>query len=259
MNDEPHMMRRGLLSIVGIGPGDEGDMSTRCIEALKKADVIVGYTRYIESVRRFTVNKEIHTTGMKREIERSKIAVDMARKGRQVCIVSGGDPGVYGIAGLVLELVTESDSDLFHIEIVPGITAATAAASCLGAPLTHDFCVISLSDLLTERPLIEKRLKMAAAGDFVTVLYNPKSHSRTELLRSVPDIFLPYRSSDTPVGIVCNAGRTQEKRILCTLASLLDHEDEIGMDTTVIIGSSTSYQRLSYMLTPRGYVFDGKL
>lgn len=243
----------GTLYIAGIGPGDPAEMSPRCREAIESSDLIVGYTTYIELVRKVIGSREVYTSGMRKEKERASYAVNEARTGRTVTLISGGDPGVYALAGLALELASPEDLHNIHIEIVPGITAATAAASALGAPLMHDFAVISLSDLLTDRDLIEKRLRLAAEGDFVTVLYNPRSTKRHELFDMLPDLFLPYRSPQTPVGIVADAGRESQKVTITTLEKLPSKAAQVQMGTTVIIGNSKTFTKEWAMITPRGY------
>lgn len=243
----------GNLKVVGSGPGDHRELSPRALNALKEAETIVGYPRYIDLIGDLISDKELITTGMKKEKERAYAALEAARRGKAVCLVSGGDPGVYGLAGLLLELATEEEQEDLSLEVVPGITAATAAASSLGAPLTHDFAVISLSDLLTDTELIRKRLGLAAEGDFVTVIYNPKSRRRTELFFLLPEIFLPHRSPTTPVGIVSNAGRVEEERIITDLERLPDHADSVQMGTTLIIGNSHTYVKGRFIITPRGY------
>ena len=243
----------GRLYIAGIGPGGTDQISPRCLAALEQADLIVGYTRYISFVRDIIDGKEIYTSGMRKEKERTEHALTEARKGRTVCLVSGGDPGVYALAGLALELAAAEDLSSLRVEIIPGITAATAAAAALGAPLMHDFAVISLSDLLTDAGLIEKRLRFAAEGDFVTVLYNPRSTKRHELFDKLPSIFLPCRHDTTPTGIVRDAGRNEETVILTTLGKMAEHAEEVQMGSTVIIGNSKTFIKEWAMITPRGY------
>jgi precorrin-3B C17-methyltransferase len=244
---------RGSLSIVGTGPGNSSELSPRALHTLEQADLLVGYSRYIDLLGPLAREKETYTSGMRKEKERAQYAVDAAREGRKVCVVSGGDAGVYGLAGLVLELCSEEELDALQVEVVPGITAATAAAALLGAPLMHDFAVISLSDLLTDQELIRRRLTLAAEGDFVTVLYNPKSRRREELFYALPGIFLPHRSPETPVGIVSEAGREGEERIITVLGGLTDWAESVRMGTTVIIGNSKSYIKGKFIITPRGY------
>lgn len=244
----------GTLYITGIGPGGLEEMSPRCRNAIEAAELIVGYGTYIELAREVIGDRTVFTSGMRKEKERAGYALTQALEGRTVCLICGGDPGVYGLAGLVLEMAEPGDLTSINIEIIPGITAATAAASVLGAPLIHDFAVISLSDLLTDRLLIEKRLRHAAEGDFVTVLYNPRSSKRTELFDKLPEIFLPHRNKNTPVGIVSDAGRDNESVTITTVSSLLDHADTVRMGTTVIIGNSKTFIKDWAMITPRGYM-----
>jgi precorrin-3B C17-methyltransferase len=244
---------KGTVAVIGIGPGSSSELSPRARHTLERADLIVGYSRYIALLGPVVEDKETFTSGMRKEKERAQYAVEAARKGRNVCVVSGGDAGVYGLAGLVLELCKEEELSAQRVQVIPGITAATAAAALLGAPLMHDFAVISLSDLLTDRELIERRLALAAEGDFVTVLYNPKSRRREELFYALPGIFLPYRNPETPVGIVSEAGREGEKRIITVLGRLTESAEQVHMGTTVIIGNSTSYGKGPFIITPRGY------
>jgi len=243
---------RGSLTVVGTGPGELGQLSRRALEALQQSGVIVGYKTYIELLSGLLENKEVVSTGMTREVERCNLAIDRALEGNKVTLVSSGDPGVYGMAGLALELLEQRGAlDDIDLEIVPGITSATAAAACLGAPLMHDFVVISLSDLLTPWAVIEKRLEFAARGDFVVVLYNPASKKRTEQIKTARKIMLEHKSGKTPVGIVRNAAREDEEKVITNLEHLLDNH--INMFTTVIIGNSQTRLAGKYMVTPRGY------
>jgi precorrin-3B C17-methyltransferase len=228
-------------------------MSPRCRRAIEDSDLIVGYTTYIDLIRSVIGPREVYLSGMRREKDRAAYALQKALAGRRVTLVSGGDPGVYGLAGLVLELASPEDLAFLHIEIIPGITAATAAAATLGAPLVHDFAVISLSDLLTDRGLIERRLDLAARGDFVTVLYNPRSTRRRELFDKLPEIFLPHRDEKTPVGIVRDAGRDTQTVILTTLGDLPKKAEKVQMGSTVMVGNSSTYVKEWAMITPRGY------
>lgn len=247
------MDKSGTLFIAGIGPGGREEMSPRCRNAIESSDLIVGYTAYIELAGEVIGDREVFTSGMRKETDRTLKALEEARKGRTVSLISGGDPGVYALAGLALELASTEDLSALRIEVVPGITAATSAAAALGAPLMHDFAVISLSDLLTDRTLIEHRLKLAAEGDFVTVIYNPRSTKRRALFDMLPKIFIPFRRGDTPVGIVRDAGREEQTVILTTLTDLPAHADEIQMGTTLIIGNSKTFIKDWAMITPRGY------
>ncbi len=188
---------------------------------------------------------------MTQETERAKKAIEKARAGKRVCLVSSGDPGIYGMAGLVLELLNKDDENKINIEIIPGISAASSCASLLGAPLMHDFATISLSDLMTDKKLIKKRVKLACQGDLVIVFYNPKSKKRTLPLRDAWDILMKYKSPRTPVGIVQNAYRKNEEVIVTKLKNML--KVDIDMATTVIIGNSKTFIKGKYIVTPRGY------
>jgi len=240
------------LAVVGIGPGDREQMSLRAYNVIKEAEVIIGYKTYIELIGDLTEGKEVISSGMTREVERCLQAIEMAAAGRYVVMVSSGDPGIYGMAGITLELVEKREmADRIDVEIVPGITSANAAAASLGAALMHDFAVISLSDLLTPWELIEKRLEAAAVGDFVTILYNPMSKKRTEQIKRAREIFLRFRSPDTPVGIVRNAKRSGEVVTRTDLEHFLEYP--IDMFTVVLIGNSQTYHTDNFMITPRGY------
>jgi precorrin-3B C17-methyltransferase len=243
---------RGRLAVVGTGPGELAQLSQRAVKALSEADVIAGYKTYLELIQDIIAGKEIISTGMTREIERCEEAIRRARAGAQVALVSSGDPGVYGMAGLVLELL-ERDGALeeIDVDIVPGITSATSSAAILGAPLMHDFTVISLSDLLTPWEVILMRLEMASRGDFVVVLYNPASKKRTEQVRTAREIMLGHKSPATPVGIVRNAARDKQETVITDLERMLEHP--IDMFTTIIVGNSRTRRIGKYMVTPRGY------
>lgn len=226
-------------------------MTPKARQAIEEAEVVIGYKTYIKLIQDIIKSDTNIITGrMGREVERAKIAVAEALENKKVVVVSSGDPGVYGMAGVVLEVAALEKADV-PIEIVPGITAATAAASKLGAPLVGDFAVISLSDILTSWELIEKRLNAASAADFVIVLYNPQSHKRTEPLVKACEILLKYRSPETPVGIVRQAGRSCEATSITTLKGLL--ESDVDMATTIVVGNSTTRIVNRRMVTPRGY------
>lgn len=227
-------------------------MTYHARRVLDNAEVIAGYHIYLELLGDLIAGKEIIASGMTREVERCTLAVERARAGRRVAVVSSGDPGVYGMAGLVLQLT----GDDLPVEVVPGVTAATAAAAALGAPLGHDFTVISLSDLLTPWAVIERRLVAAGEGDFITVLYNPASARRSNHLILARDILLRYRPPDTPAGIVRNAARGAPEVTLTTLDRL--HERRVDMLTTVIIGSTATFASSGRMITPRGYDLEGR-
>ena len=244
---------KGKLSVIGLGPGFEDYIIPAARKSLDAADIIVGYHKYLKLIENLISEKEKLGTGMRKEIERVKIALDQAAKGKKVCLVSSGDAGVYGMAGLALELLSQHESTNIDLDIVPGITAASSCAALLGAPLMHDFAVISLSNLLTDSDLIKKRLVLAAEGDFVTVLYNPKSSKRTVLLEEARNIFLEKRAENTPVGIVKNGYRESSSVAISTIKELPGMYDQIDMTTTLIIGNSHTFNWGEYMVTPRGY------
>ncbi|MGB9915467.1 MAG: precorrin-3B C(17)-methyltransferase [Candidatus Bathyarchaeales archaeon] len=237
--------------MVGIGPGALEHLTPKAKQAIETADVVIGYRTYIELIQPIIAsNAEVVSGFMGREVERARAAVAKALENKRVVVISSGDPGVYGMAGVVLEVVAHEKADV-AIEIIPGVTAATAAAAALGAPLVGDFAVVSLSDLLTPWKLIEKRLNAVAKADFVIVLYNPQSKGRKEPLARAHQILLQYRSSDTPVGIVKAVGRDGEKVVITTLESMLDYE--IDMATTIIVGNSATQVINGKMVTSRGY------
>lgn len=217
------------------------------------SDVIVGYTRYVELVKPLIDGKEIFTTGMTFEVERCKKALEYARSGKTVAVVCSGDAGIYGMAGLILQLSMKEAATPVKIEVVPGIPAFVSAAAILGAPLMHDFASISLSDLLTDWDLIEKRVKAAAEADFVIALYNPKSSKRVEGLRKALSIISTVRSASTPVGIVRNATREGQSAIISTLGTIEASLDDIDMLTILIVGNSSTLVSGGVMITPRGY------
>lgn len=238
------------LYIVGLGPGGPEGMTAAARAAMEKAEVLCGYTVYIDLVRPLYPEKEVYTTPMTRERERCRWALETAAAGRTVAMVCSGDAGVYGMAGPIYQMAGEFPG--VELEVVPGVTAATAGAAVLGAPLMHDFCVISLSDLLTPWSAIETRLRCAGEGDFVVCLYNPSSRKRADYLRRACDILLAAgKSPDTVCGWVRNIGRDgQESRVL-TLAAL--REETVDMFTTVFIGNAATRRQGEKMVTPRGY------
>lgn len=248
---------RGRISLVGIGPGSIEHMTIKAKSEIENADVIVGYATYVNLVRSIIKpTAEIISGKMGEEVERAKVAVKKALENKKVAVISGGDAGIYGMAGPVLE-VAEKEGANIPIEIVPGVTAATAVAAKLGAPIMGDFAAISLSDILTPWSQIEKRLKAAAEADFVIVLYNPKSRSRKEPLVKAHEILLKFRSPDTPVGIVRNVGRKGEHVVITTVKEMLNHD--VDMATTIIVGNSTTRILNQKMVTSRGYMVDDKL
>ena len=242
---------KNKITVIGIGPGHEGDMTTHAIMALRNADIVVGYSCYIPLISHLLKETvEIVSNGMKLERVRIDRALEIVGSGRDVCVISSGDSGIYGMAPLVYEMMHEKGIEA-DVEVIPGISAFQKAASLLGAPVGHDFCVISLSDLMTPWAVIEKRIKAAADADFVTAVYNPKSHGRYWELYRLKEIFLEFRSPDTPVGFVRQAGR-EGQRVTVTTLNGLDPED-IDMFTVIIIGNSQSYIFVDKIVTPRGY------
>ena len=242
------------VTVIGLGPGGGADLTGRARAALEGCDLIVGYTAYIELVKLDFPEKEVLSTGMRREVDRCRAAVEAALTGKDVAVVCSGDSGVYGMAGLIYEVA--QDYDPIEIEVVPGITAACGGAAVLGAPLTHDFAVISLSDLLTPWEKIEKRLTAAAQADFVICLYNPSSRSRPDYLQRACDILLRDKDPNTVCGTVRNIGREGEEGKLLTLAQLRD--TQVDMFTTVFIGNSQTKVLGGKMVTPRGYLQRGE-
>ncbi|MCL2137278.1 MAG: precorrin-3B C(17)-methyltransferase [Coriobacteriia bacterium] len=238
---------------VGLGPGDMAYLAPGAKEAIKRSDVVVGYTSYIKLIPDLLAGKEAISTGMRSEAKRCQAAIDEALQGKVVSVVCSGDAGVYGMAGLLFELVEARHVEAeVEIEVVPGITAATAAAAVLGSPLTNDFAVISLSDLLTPWEVIEKRLNAAALSDMVVCLYNPQSSKRSDYLSRAVQIVMQYREASTVCGYVRNAfrGESQSERV-CTLEALPD--EPVDMLTTVIIGNSDTRVIAGKMVTARGY------
>ncbi len=239
----------GKLSVIGIGPGSAGCLTGTAKTALEEADLLCGYTFYVDLLRPLFPGKEVFSTGMTGEIERCRAALEQASEGKSVALVCSGDAGVYGMAGPVLELAPEWPS--VTVEIIPGVTAALSGGALLGAPLGHDFCVISLSDRLTDWSVIEKRLRCAAQGDFALCLYNPASHHRKETLRRACSLLLEEKPADTVCGITRNVGRDGESIRILSLGELA--EAEADMFCTVFIGSSATRRIGKSMVTPRGY------
>ncbi len=236
--------------MVGTGPGCLDDLSPRARAALARSDLVVGYQLYLDLLGGLIAGKPTYSSGMTAEIERVQYALDRAREGQVVSVVSSGDPGIYGMASLVMEMAAKDGMNI-EVEVVAGISALNAAAARLGAPLSHDFAVISLSDLLTPLEVILRRIRNAAEADFVIVIYNPKSRSRRRPLEETLAILREHRSASTPVGLVRNATR-QDESVRISSLGLLDRE-EVDMLTTIIIGNSKTYVCGNRMITPRGY------
>lgn len=237
------------LSVVGIGPGGGASMTVQARQVLEDSDVIIGYKVYIALLKEEFAHKDLRPGHMRREEERCRIAVEEALKGKHVAMVCSGDPGIYGMAGLIYEVAQAYDP--IEIQIVPGITAACSGAAILGAPLTHDFAVISLSDLLTPWETIEQRLDHAARGDFVLCLYNPASSHRTGHLKKACQVLLRSKAPDTVCGLARNIGRPGESGSLLTLEAL--SRSEVDMFTTAFIGNCQTMACNGKMVTPRGY------
>jgi precorrin-3B C17-methyltransferase len=240
----------GALLVVGIGPGNRSMRTYAAHDAICTADVVVGYKTYIALVADLLEGKTVDSSGMRDETKRVMRAIDHAIAGKIVALISSGDSGVYGMAGLALELCRRRECHV-PVRIIAGVTAANAAAAVLGAPLSCDYCVLSLSDLLVPAEQILKRARGAASADFVTVLYNPVSTKRTQLLLDTRDIFLEHLSSETPVGIVHNIAREKETVVIKTLNTFTD--DVKDMTTTVVIGNSQTQVWRTTMINPRGY------
>ena len=236
--------------VVGIGPGAYEKMTIQAANVLKECDTIVGYTVYVDLVREHFAEKEFLTTPMRREVERCELAFAEAAKGKTVAMICSGDAGVYGMSGLMLEIGSRYPD--IPVDVVAGVTAAIGGAAVLGAPLIHDFCLISLSDLLTPWEKIEKRLLCAAEADFVICLYNPSSKKRHDYLKKACDLVLKYQPEDLVCGVVENIGREGEKACLYSLKELRD--TKVDMFTTVFIGNSQTKIVNGHMVTPRGYL-----
>jgi len=244
----------GKIMLVGIGPGSVAHMTQRAREAIAEADTVIGYVTYIKLVEDLLEGKEIIRKSMTEELDRAVSALEAAQAGRKVALISSGDAGVYGMAGPTYEVLFQAGwtpESGVEVEIVPGASALNSCAARVGAPLTHDFCAISLSDLLTPWPVIARRLNAVAAADFVVALYNPKSGRRTRQIVEAQRLFLSHRKPDTPVAIVKSAYRRRERIEFTTLAHM--SEADIGMLTTVLIGNSNTFVRHGLMVTPRGY------
>ena len=241
----------GRLYVVGTGPGGSEHVTPAAMDAIGNADVVIGYKTYLDLIPALIADKEVISSGMMNEVDRCRMALKLAEDGKTVALVSGGDPGIYAMAGLVFELAKINDLHHLDIQVIPGIAALNACASRLGAPIMHDFAAISLSDLLTPWEVIEMRLKAAASADMVIVLSNPRSKRREGHIMKARDIILEHRPPETPVGIVTAAARDDESIIITDLRAMC--EAAINMQTTVIIGNSLTFVWNNRMITPRGY------
>ncbi|KZE77575.1 cobalt-precorrin-3B C(17)-methyltransferase [Paenibacillus elgii] len=245
---------KGKLSVIGFGPGSFDHITKRAREAIQESDVVIGYNTYVDLIRGLLNEQQVVRTGMTEEVSRAQEAVRQAEAGKTVAVISSGDAGVYGMAGLIYEVLMEKGwrrEEGVEVEVIPGISAINSVASLLGAPVMHDACTISLSDHLTPWEIIIRRVEAAASADFVIALYNPRSGRRTRQIVETQRVLLQYRSPDTPVGIVKSAYRERQDVVITTLDKMLEHD--IGMLTTVIIGNSTTVVYDGLMITPRGY------
>ncbi len=245
----------GKLYIVGVGPGGHEHMTFRAREAIGESDTIVGYETYVNLVADLIAGKETHRYAMTQEVERAQQCIDLASSGRTVSLVSSGDPGIYGMAGLIYETLADSGWDRAdpQVEVIPGVSALNSCASIVGSPLMTDFAVLSMSDLLVPWEVIEKRVEAAARGDFVIVIYNPASKRRVRQLRDARAIMLRHRKPETPVAIVKGAFRDSESVVLTDLGHIEDHAEKLGMISTVIVGNSSTFTYGDLMINPRGY------
>lgn len=246
----------GKLYIVGVGPGSHDHMTFRAKEVIEKSDTIVGYDTYVTLVEDLIKGKDIYRYAMTQEVERAKQCIDLAQEGKTVSLVSSGDPGIYGMAGLIYETLAEAGWDPktgLQVEIIPGVSALNSCASLVGSPLMTDFAVVSMSDLLVPWEIITKRVEAAAQGDYVIVIYNPSSKKRIHQLQDTRKILLKYRKPDTPVAIIKGAFRESQTIVMTDLQNMEEHADKLGMISTVIIGNSSTYNFKNLMINPRGY------
>lgn len=246
----------GKLFIVGVGPGDHDNMTYRAKKAIEESNTIVGYETYVNLVQDLIDGKDVYRYAMTQEVERAQQCIDLAKSGKIVSLVSSGDPGIYGMAGLIYETLAEQGwnpkNDL-PVEVIPGVSALNSCASLVGSPLMTDFAVVSMSDLLVPWEIIVKRVKAAAQGDYVIVIYNPSSKKRIHQLQDTRKILLKYRKPTTPVAIIKGAYRDSQSIVLTDLENLESHSDKLGMISTVIVGNSSTYNYKDLMINPRGY------
>ncbi|QLH08114.1 precorrin-3B C(17)-methyltransferase [Candidatus Nitrosotenuis sp. DW1] len=246
----------GKLYIVGVGPGSHDHMTFRAKEVIEESDTIVGYDTYVTLVEDLIKGKDVYRYAMTQEVERAKQCIDLAQEGKIVSLVSSGDPGIYGMAGLIYETLAEAGWDPktgLQVEIIPGVSALNSCASLVGSPLMTDFAVVSMSDLLVPWEIITKRVEAAAQGDYVIVIYNPSSKKRIHQLQDTRKLLLKYRKPDTPVAIIKGAFRESQTIVMTNLENMEEHADKLGMISTVIIGNSSTYNFKNLMINPRGY------
>ncbi len=248
--------KKGKLYVVGVGPGSHDHMTYRARQVIEESEVIVGYETYVGLVEDLIAGKDVYRYAMTQEVDRANQAIGFAEGGRIVSLVSSGDPGIYGMIGLIYEILAEKHWDRengIYVESVPGVSSLNSCAALVGSPLMTDFAVVSMSDLLVPWEIIVKRVEAAALGDYVTVIYNPASKKRVHQLRDTRDIFLKYRRPETPVAIVKGAYRESQQVVVTTLDKMLEFQDMLGMITTVIIGNSSTFNYNGMMINPRGY------
>lgn len=247
---------KGKLYVVGVGPGNHDHMTFRAKQAIEESEIIVGYETYVSLVEDLIKGKEVYRYAMTQEVERANQAISFAESGKKVSLVSSGDPGIYGMIGLIYEILAEKKWDKLdgiEVECVPGVSSLNSCGALVGSPLMTDFAVVSMSDLLVPWEMIVKRVEAAAFGDYVTVIYNPASKKRIHQLKDTRDIFLKYRKPETPVAIVKGAYRETEKVVVTDLQNMLNFHDMLGMITTVIVGNSSTFNYNNMMINPRGY------
>jgi precorrin-3B C17-methyltransferase len=251
--------KKGKLYVVGLGPGSHDHMTYRAKQVIEESEVIIGYDTYVSLVEDLIAGKEVYRYAMTQEVDRANQAIDLAEKGRIVSVVSSGDPGIYGMVGLIYEILAQKgwnrndNSSSIYVECVPGVSSLNSCAALVGSPLMTDFAVVSMSDLLVPWEIIVKRVEAAAMGDYVTVIYNPASKKRVHQLRDTREIFLKYRKPDTPIAIIKGAYRESQELVVTTLERMLEHQDMLGMITTVIVGNSSTFNYEGMMINPRGY------
>jgi precorrin-3B C17-methyltransferase len=246
----------GKLYIVGVGPGSHDHMTFRAKEVIEESDTIVGYDTYVSLVEDLIKGKDIYRYAMTQEVERAKQCIDLAQEGKIVSLVSSGDPGIYGMAGLIYETLAEAGWDPktgLQVEIIPGVSALNSCAALVGSPLMTDFAVVSMSDLLVPWEIITKRVEAAAQGDYVIVIYNPSSKKRIHQLQDTRKLLLKYRKPSTPVAIIKGAFRDSQSIVMTDLENMEEYADKLGMISTVIIGNSSTYNFKNLMINPRGY------
>lgn len=247
---------KGKLYVVGLGPGHHDHMTFRAKQAIEESEVIIGYDTYVSLVEDIISGKEVYRYPMTQEVDRANQAIELAQSGKVVSLVSSGDPGIYGMIGLIYEILAEKDWNRqvgIYVECIPGVSSLNSCAALIGSPLMTDFAVVSMSDLLVPWDIITKRVEAAALGDYVTVIYNPSSKKRVHQLKDTRDIFLKFRKPSTPVAIVKGAYRDSQSIVITTLDKMLDFPDMLGMITTVIVGNSSTFNFKGMMINPRGY------